>query len=301
MFDKMTTPGKPEISEDNENDDVSEEEETESGGDENAQEIAKDPTSRHPIQVSSGEDCIVLKFDHEIVCVQPVQICAVDESSCMNGNDLSHEHKVVEKMSQTNSSPMVVHRRGADGAVGPNCIILAISLANQDIATSDAFRIAREVDPTGGRSVSIALQVLIMDHLASKMGSEYLAKLLSKEGEIQREQTDITFEDPQKARSNGLHLVYQKPNSEKKGGLANKNRPMEVTAKKPMSRFREVIQVPKRENWRRPKGIDSSVRRKFKGCTLMPNIGYGSNKKTRHYLPNGFKKFLVRMSRSWKS
>ncbi|KAK8664615.1 hypothetical protein V6N13_084393 [Hibiscus sabdariffa] len=46
-------------------------------------------------------------------------------------------------------------------------------------------------------------------------------------------------------------------------------------------------------NWRRPKGIDSCVRRKFKGCTLMPNIGYGSDKKTRHYLPNGFKKFVV--------
>uniref|UniRef100_A0A453L719 60S ribosomal protein L32-1 n=1 Tax=Aegilops tauschii subsp. strangulata TaxID=200361 RepID=A0A453L719_AEGTS len=25
----------------------------------------------------------------------------------------------------------------------------------------------------------------------------------------------------------------------------------------------------------------------------MPNIGYGSNKKTRHYLPNKFKKFVV--------
>ncbi len=25
----------------------------------------------------------------------------------------------------------------------------------------------------------------------------------------------------------------------------------------------------------------------------MPKIGYGSNKKTRHVLPNGFKKFIV--------
>merc|ERR1712159_929236 len=47
------------------------------------------------------------------------------------------------------------------------------------------------------------------------------------------------------------------------------------------------------ESWRRPKGIDSSVRRKFRGKTLMPNIGYGSNKKTKHLFPNGFKKFLV--------
>lgn len=51
------------------------------------------------------------------------------------------------------------------------------------------------------------------------------------------------------------------------------------------------IRVP--ESWRRQKGIDSRVRRKWRGKVSMPNIGYGSNRKTRHMLPNGFFKFLV--------
>merc|ERR1712121_414029 len=47
-------------------------------------------------------------------------------------------------------------------------------------------------------------------------------------------------------------------------------------------------------SWRKPKGIDNRVRRRFKGQYKMPNIGYGSCKQSRHLAPDGFQKFVVR-------
>ncbi|KAB0401689.1 hypothetical protein E2I00_017795 [Balaenoptera physalus] len=41
------------------------------------------------------------------------------------------------------------------------------------------------------------------------------------------------------------------------------------------------------------RSIDNSMHRGFKGQILMPNIGYGSNKKTKHMLPSSIWKFLV--------
>lgn len=45
----------------------------------------------------------------------------------------------------------------------PQCIILAVSPSNQDLASSDALELARSVDPDGLRTVGVLTKLDIMD------------------------------------------------------------------------------------------------------------------------------------------
>ncbi|PNY11199.1 ribosomal RNA processing protein 36 [Trifolium pratense] len=67
-----------------------------------------------------------------------------------------------------------------------------------------------------------------------------------EEEEIEKELADVTFEELQKARSNGEHVFFKKLGEKEKLKRANKNRPMEASSKKPVPTFRDVIQAPKK-------------------------------------------------------
>ena len=55
-----------------------------------------------------------------------------------------------------------------------SCLILAVSPANQDLANSDALKLAKEVDPEGLRTIGVITKLDLMDqgtHAKDILGS----------------------------------------------------------------------------------------------------------------------------------
>ncbi|CAG2101557.1 unnamed protein product [Medioppia subpectinata] len=60
---------------------------------------------------------------------------------------------------------------------GDNCLILAVTAANQDLATSDALKLANKVDPEGDRTIGVLTKLDLMDK-----GTDARNILLGKHG-----------------------------------------------------------------------------------------------------------------------
>jgi len=67
-----------------------------------------------------------------------------------------------------------------------------------------------------------------------------------------------------------------------------------IKSKKPEFRRQESWRYKRvKENWRRPRGIDSKMRRKVKGWPATVNIGYRGPKLARGLHPSALKEVLV--------
>ncbi|KAI5953147.1 DNM1 [Candida jiufengensis] len=77
----------------------------------------------------------------------------------------------------------------------PNCIILAVSPANVDLVNSESLKLARQVDPTGKRTVGILTKLDLMDQGTNALdilkGNVYPLKL-GFIGIVNRSQQDIS-------------------------------------------------------------------------------------------------------------
>ena len=81
----------------------------------------------------------------------------------------------------------------------PNCIILAVSPANVDLVNSESLKLARQVDPTGKRTVGILTKLDLMDQGTNALdilkGNVYPLKL-GFIGIVNRSQQDIAENKP---------------------------------------------------------------------------------------------------------
>ncbi|KAF8470291.1 dynamin protein dnm1 [Russula ochroleuca] len=86
----------------------------------------------------------------------------------------------------------------------PNCVILAVSAANVDLANSDSLKLARSVDPQGRRTIGILTKLDLMDagtHAHDVLTGRVYPLKLGFIGVVNRSQRDI---DVDKSMSDAL-------------------------------------------------------------------------------------------------
>lgn len=95
----------------------------------------------------------------------------------------------------------------------PNSIILAVTPANIDLATSEALKIAREVDPDGNRTLAVCTKLDLMDHGTDALDILYgrvIPVKLGIIGVMNRSQLDINNKKSIQAALNDEALFFQK-------------------------------------------------------------------------------------------
>uniref|UniRef100_A0A3Q2P7L4 Dynamin-1-like protein n=1 Tax=Fundulus heteroclitus TaxID=8078 RepID=A0A3Q2P7L4_FUNHE len=104
----------------------------------------------------------------------------------------------------------------------PNCIILAVTAANTDMATSEALKVAREVDPDGRRTLAVVTKLDLMDAGTDAMDvlmGRVIPVKLGIIGVVNRSQLDINNKKLVADAIRDEHAFLQK----KYPSMANRN------------------------------------------------------------------------------
>uniref|UniRef100_H3C0Z3 Dynamin-1-like protein n=1 Tax=Tetraodon nigroviridis TaxID=99883 RepID=H3C0Z3_TETNG len=104
----------------------------------------------------------------------------------------------------------------------PNCIILAVTAANTDMATSEALKVAREVDPDGRRTLAVVTKLDLMDagtDATDALTGRVVPVKLGLVGVVNRSQLDINNQKSVADSVRDEHAFLQK----KYPSLANRN------------------------------------------------------------------------------
>ncbi|CAG2101559.1 unnamed protein product, partial [Medioppia subpectinata] len=148
-----------------------------------------------------------------------------------------------------------------------NCLILAVTAANQDLATSDALKLANKVDPEGDRTIGVLTKLDLMDKgtdAKNILNGKHGIKLKRGfHGVVNRSQKDIegnkdmkkALEDehqyfvdhpsygPSMAKRMGIEYVKTFLQKQLSEHIANRLPPLKAKTKEKLSRVNEALKT----------------------------------------------------------